>query len=58
MSELKPCPFCGGEAFEEQFHHGAWWIRCRNAGCFVRPATDLTTKERSEWIWNRRSDDE
>lgn len=37
MSELKPCPFCGGAP--DLIHLNAVWIVCSNPTCFVKPDT-------------------
>lgn len=31
--ELKPCPFCGGEAIDCEIETGNWRIGCNNARC-------------------------
>ena len=51
MSELKPCPFCGGEAIEVDDVLSAKFgypkaVRCTNCG-----ATHMTAKQ-----WNKRDD--
>ena len=51
MSELLPCPFCGGKAV----HMGMWsaqYVSC--ADCFVATAFCETKREARD-IWNRRS---
>lgn len=54
MIELKPCPFCGGEArrFESKtFGHG---ISCKKCGI----KTDYwASKGAATKAWNRRADD-
>lgn len=59
MSELKPCPFCGGEARLENLSllsdKAFWSVRCK-AGCaFTRCDS---SKERVIKKWNRRMTDE
>lgn len=55
MSELKPCPFCGGEAkvywldYEE-----AWFAGCGNNGCHVWPHICHNTEAEAIEAWNRR----
>ena len=61
MEELKPCPFCGGEACYE-YGPGAYgrnenerfgWIQCRN--CHV--TTDVYINEKAAAAaWNRRAE--
>ena len=63
MIELKPCPFCGGEAAlvkrDIQFGHwpsgGTWYVHCKK--CLI------TTQPRRKAdpvieIWNRRVDND
>ena len=62
MIELKPCPFCGGEALLSHDHEGigASSIRCRKCGLesirffksFVHASDDKAVE-----FWNRRADD-
>ena len=34
MSELKRCPFCGGEARLQKINkHGAYYVICKTCGC-------------------------
>ncbi len=55
--ELKPCPFCGGEAKVENFEpwESLYWVGCKKCG---------STGERSKSLagainaWNRRVSDE
>ena len=57
MSELKPCPFCGGES--SFWNWGSMWaVECRNDYCRVLPETEICdTKEAAAEIWNRREGD-
>ena len=57
MSELKPCPFCGGEAKISAENFGAkYFVRCINIkNCLVRPFTiSYSTEEEAVNAWNRR----
>jgi hypothetical protein len=57
MGELKPCPFCGGEA-EINLHDGdagTWIARCANRGCTTWPSTDCLSYGDSVAAWNRRA---
>ena len=61
MAELKPCPFCGGEADVVYIEWCACHIvRCQNqyGECDVVPVTKYCCVE-SEAIeaWNRRAED-
>ena len=63
-NELKPCPFCGGEAkyFRTQTLNGPMHkVRCTNfSGCQVRElqTKSFNKKEQAIEAWNRRSDNE
>jgi len=63
MSELKPCPFCGGEAITIQEH--GWWVVCTDcsaevgfegmsdtSGCYG----SYQTEAEAIAAWNTRSD--
>jgi hypothetical protein len=53
MNELKPCPFCGGEA--HRYRHDMTWLE-RLVGCATCGIDDMTEGEwnsrapQSEWI--------
>ena len=60
MRELKPCPFCGGEAeifswyikgIANRLHYN---VRCKDCGCTRRSREYRTTKKAIE-AWNRRA---
>ena len=62
MAELKPCPFCGGQAIviECRYRHNesSFFVKCNNSDCIVIPQT----YENSDMayvidIWNRRAED-
>ena len=57
MTELKPCPFCGGEAHVVETIHGKTlpWVRCKDCG-METPMLD--TEEEAIEAWNRRVDNE
>ncbi len=68
--QLKPCPFCGGEAAIAEFqHHGnmtACVIQCHNGGCLAAATfcfvcevsgiapDDELVRAESIRLWNRR----
>lgn len=58
--ELKPCPFCGGDAelkdLERQFDR--WECSCNNPDCDAIVATYGSTPEEAAEKWNRRAGDE
>jgi Lar family restriction alleviation protein len=50
--ELKPCPFCGGEA-EMRLYDCEYFAQCIE--CFNSTAADHQTKEAAASAWNRRA---
>lgn len=63
MSELKPCPFCGGEARLSQYPF-CDIILCENEGCFIKPSLSMShvNADHSQQhllieAWNRRATD-
>ena len=52
--ELKPCPFCGREAYLRYIHiHGIWYQpHCSVCGCDWRGI--FPTKEEAIKVWNKR----
>ena len=57
LIELKPCPFCGGEAFiEEHKFHGCsntYGVKCSK--CHTQTYQFFDTKEMAEKRWNTRT---
>lgn len=53
--ELKPCPFCGGQALLDEWC-GSFKIRCSNDDCDIKPDT-YSDSVKSEVIrlWNKRA---
>ena len=61
MAELKPCPFCGGEAFTvENLYYcepgrvGLWTVECN--GCHATTFEYDSEQEAIE-AWDRRAED-
>ena len=58
MAELKPCPFCGGEAVI-RFYMGNQYISpLHRKGCVIEPNTWLQSSlpiKRQIEAWNRRA---
>ena len=56
MSDLKPCPFCGGEAkmiIAGKFKKAC----CANPSCDIRPETGISTDKNAVIeAWNRRAE--
>ena len=68
MIELKPCPFCGGQAEERYlkrkmlfarfvFPYSTHFVYIRCAGCAATSEVKWTREEAIE-AWNRRANDE
>lgn len=51
--ELKPCPFCGGEARVKSFPHN-YAVYCEICGATTQKYAP--TKEMAIKAWNRRTD--
>lgn len=52
MTELKPCPFCGGKAnLAQTVRTGFWYIICRN--CDIA-TLQYSSAEKARRVWNRR----
>ena len=60
MTELKPCPFCGGEATTSEKEHieslpnGVGWVGCQRCRVFI----DWVRGDRGKLAieaWNRRA---
>jgi len=58
-SELKNCPFCGGDAGEwpDQNHSTGWDIGCFNDGCDIQPHVWAVHRETARDQWNTRTPD-
>lgn len=52
MTELKPCPFCGGQA---HIMHEGHWIMCEDC---QSESGYYETKEETIEAWNRRAENE
>lgn len=60
MSELKPCPFCGGEAEvikAHQIFERPYVVICKNTKCRASLGEFSSTREEAIEAWNRRADD-
>lgn len=64
MSELKPCPFCGGEAqtnevvgmSNENPPFGWGWVGCQKCRVFMQYNHGERGKRQAVEAWNRRAD--
>ena len=55
-NELKPCPFCGGDA---DLWHNEYTNACYIAGCsYCRMFAMSDYEDEAIAAWNRRTDDE
>ena len=54
MSELKPCPFCGGKAWVIQILEDLYAVECRK--CWTRTGTYQPTEAEAIKVWNRRAE--
>lgn len=55
MTELKPCPFCGGEAaFGANSCQGFEYVRC--VSCKARTWSCYNTEEQAAEAWNTRAE--
>lgn len=55
MADLKPCPFCGGEA---AFIGETNSIKCKNCGGAFIVTNPLKSRPDIKEAWNRRIDNE
>lgn len=53
MDELKPCPFCGGEAKVQRFPHN-YAVYCTE--CYASTIQFKPTDKEAVEAWNRRTD--
>lgn len=54
MSELKPCPHCGGEAELRRSKSGDYTVRCAECGARTRQYHE--NEGGAMWAWNRRAE--
>jgi hypothetical protein len=54
MSELKPCPFCGGEA-EYREYDDSVWFQCSNFDCQATRVWKFDGRRDAAEDWNRRA---
>lgn len=61
MAELKPCPFCGGEAILRKDGNRNVWVECKSCFCGTAYAGGASPMETLENVvihdWNRRVED-
>jgi len=56
MNELKPCPFCGSEAYIGQSGMSLYWtVSCENHECRCGWKNRFETREDAVKLWNERN---
>lgn len=55
MSELLPCPFCGGEAEIKQTEYGWFYPACTNWSCSCNWCEAYKTEAEAVEAWNTRA---
>lgn len=65
QTELKPCPFCGGEAktnetagIRKENLHGWGWIGCQKCRVFINFIDNIRGARQAKEAWNRRADND
>jgi restriction alleviation protein Lar len=61
MSDLKPCPFCGGpaeiKAWANQYGQQGWAANCTRDECYARISYgDDCEREHVAGLWNERTE--
>lgn len=54
MTELKPCPFCGGEASKRLFYKGKYRVHCN--ACDAYSGDVYATEAEAIKAWNTRAE--
>lgn len=56
MSELKPCPFCGGEAMIKMNCWGVYKVGCDCETCigWIYNHTEYKDRQQAVQVWNTR----
>lgn len=53
--ELRPCPFCGGEAEIVRNSSGSYFARCTNRQCAAKTRLYHENENGARQAWNRRA---
>jgi len=52
---LKPCPFCGGNAEEDNCDNGSGkWIQCEDCGAMIKVPYRVVSDDELKAMWNKR----
>ena len=58
--ELKPCPFCGGEAYLHEFKSyvmpQSFWVMCNQCGIGTKEFIGFNGKTKAIKTWNKRQE--
>lgn len=58
VSELKACPFCGGQPEVTSAISGSrWYVECNNEDCVSMPDVSARTREYAVAAWNTRKEE-
>ena len=53
--ELKPCPFCGSDAFIGGDKEYFYWVECRRCTCAIGAIGSFKDKQYAITAWNTRA---
>lgn len=56
MGELRPCPFCGGEAAIQPRNKNDYLPHCKECPCMLKPLVPYKYYEDAVYAWNTRKE--